>query len=661
MTEPFEPIEAATGPGEAQSNAQTLARILGEAFPEVVTEGGIDFDALREAVGEEASSPVAERFGLSWPGKSASRRLALLPPTGTLLPRPDKSVDWDSTKNIFIEGDNLETLRLLRRAYAGKVDVIYIDPPYNTGSDLVYHDSRVTPKDEFEAQVGERDSKGKLVKNTDASGRRHSAWLDMMHPRLWAARDLLKQTGVVIAAIDDNEHANLRLLLDQVFGSENFLANVVWQGSGKNDARFTSGGLDYMLIYAANKGVLVANDVRFKEPKRGYDLVVAAAQKAWEKSGHKADVATALFREWWKSKPDTEKGLTNYNEIDDQGRAFRRSDLGSPNPRENLKYDLLHPVTGKPVAMHPNGWRYARETMDAYLAEDRIAFGQDHTFTAAFKRLLEDQDLQAIRPSFEQDRAAQSRRLEALMGENVFDFPKDVGVLATWIDAVTQSNAEAVVLDFFAGSGSTGHAVMDLNAADGGRRQYILVQLDEAIEHPKYSSIADIARERLCRAGNAISTERGLDSGSLDLGFRSYCLAESNVRKWDGAIGEQSLEDAVAMAVDNLLPGRTTDDLMVEMMLRLGVELTIPVESREVANSPLYSLGGGTMFAYFGTGITVDESKQIAQAIRGWRDEEGPVTAAAVIVRDTGFADSGAKLNLAAALNQAGITNLRSI
>lgn len=668
MTEPFEPIDTLTGPGETKFNAQTLARVLGEVFPEAVTDGGIDFETLRELVGDEALPPAAERFGLSWPGKAASRRLALLPPTGTLLPRPDESVEWDSTKNIVIEGDNLEVLRLLRRGYAGKVDVIYIDPPYNTGSDLVYHDSRVTPKGEYEVQAGERDDQGRLVKNTDSSGRRHAAWLDMMHPRLWAARDLLKETGIIIAAIDDNEHANLRLLLDQIFGSENFLANVVWQGSGKNDARFTSGGLDYMLIYAANRGVLVGKDVRFKTPKKGYDQVIDAGAKAWEKSKNNAAVATELFREWWRTRPDTEPGLKAYTEIDENGRIFTRDNLASPNPRENLRFDILHPRTGQPVPMHANGWRLSREAMDERIKRGQIIFGADHTTTPRFKRLLSDMDEQAIRPIVTKERAPASDGLARLLGEKVFDYPKDTGVLGTWINAVTGSNRDAVILDFFAGSASTGHAVMELNATDaledpevGGRRKYLLVQIDEAIDHAQYETIADVARERLRRAGETIAATHGLNAEFIDLGFRSYRLAESNTRKWNGTLGEQSLEDAIATAVDNLLPGRTTDDLLVEMMLRLGLELTTHVEQREVAGSPLYNLGGGAMFAYFGTGLTVEESKQIAQEIRAWRDEEGPVTETAVVVRDTGFANSAAKLNLAAALNQAGITNLRSI
>ncbi|WP_431836172.1 site-specific DNA-methyltransferase [Cellulomonas sp. Y8] len=662
MTEPFEPIDTLAGTGESKTNAQTLARLVSEVFPEAVIEDGIDFEALRELVGEEALPPAAERFGLSWPGKAASRRLALLPPTGTLLPRPDESVEWDSTKNLVIEGDNLEVLRLLRRGYAGKVDVIYIDPPYNTGSDLVYHDSRVTPKDEFETQVGERDGEGRLVKNTDASGRRHSAWLDMMHPRLWAARDMLSESGVVIAAIDDTEHANLRLLLDQVFGSENFLANVCWQGGVSALAKHTGGGLDYMLIYAKNAESHVEAIGQWRAKKKGAAEFIEVGKQIWSKSRSNPDVATNLFREWLKSNRSRfDTSISVYDRIDDTGRLFFAGDLANGMFRPNLQYDIFHPVTGRPVRMPEKGWRHEPGRMQANIEAGLVLFGPDESTIPTLKRYLEDYMTQVPSPSFYKDRRSATGELAAMVGPNVFDFPKDRTVLADWIETVTAGKRDATVLDFFAGSGSTGHAVMDLNAFDGGTRRYILVQLGEPLDKAGYPTIADMTRERLRRAGQRIKDELALGAEAIDLGFRSYRLAESNTRKWNGTIGEQSLEDAVATAVDNLLPGRTTDDLLAEMMLRLGLELTTPVEQRAVAGCPLYNLGGGTMFAYFGTGITVEESKQIAQVIRAWRDEESSVTEAAVVVRDTGFADSAAKLNLAAALNQAGITNLRSI
>jgi adenine-specific DNA-methyltransferase len=659
VTVEFAPINELDGSGEVHSNVAEVARL----FPDAVVDGTVDFDVLRDLLGGKATSAGTEGFGLRWPGMAAARHLSALPATMTLLPKPEESVDWESTKNIVIEGDNLEVLRLLRRGYTNSVDVIYIDPPYNTGNDFVYDDKRVATHAEHETEAGLRDEGGVLqagagsdrAKERKTGASRHSKWLSMMYPRLLVAHHLLKEAGVIIVAIDDHEHARLKLLLDRVFGAENFAANVVWQGSGKNDSRFTSGGLDYMLIYAKNRRVLVDRDVRWKEPKRGYDLVMEAAERAWIEAGHDASRATELFRDWWKTKPETEKGLANYTEIDDKGRVFRRDNLASPNPRKNLMYEVLHPDTGQPIAMHPNGWRLAKEKMQELIADGRILFGRDHNQTASFKRYLDQMADQAIRPAFNADRANASDALAALIGEGVFDYPKDPGVIGRWVNAVTESATDAVVLDFFAGSGSTGHAVMELNAADGGSRRYVLVQLDEPVNQDEYETIADITRERLRRAGEQIEDQRDADQPQIDTGFRSYRLAESNVKPWDGAA-----ELDLLAAVDNLAEGRTTDDLLVEMMLRLGIDLVTPVATREVAGSTLYSLAG-TMYAFFGTDVTVETADEIASAIVAWLDADPVDSDVTVVVRDTGFKDSSAKLNLAAALQQAGIKTLRSI
>lgn len=659
MTEDFTRLSDLDGPGEARSNVAELGRL----FPDAVVDGTVDLDVLRDLLGETSSAAGPEGFGLRWPGMSDARRLSTLPATMTLLPKPEESVDWDNTKNIVIEGDNLEVLRLLRRAYTNSVDVIYIDPPYNTGNDFVYNDTISATSAEHETVAGLRDEDGVLQIGTgsDRAGERrtggssHSKWLSMMYPRLLVAHHLLNETGVAIVAIDDIEHARLKLLMDRVFGAENFAANAVWQGSGKNDSRFTSGGLDYMLIYAKNKRLLVECDIRWKEPKRGYDLVVTAAERAWGVSGGDAGLATHEFRRWWKSKPDTEKGLTNYSEIDDAGRAYRRSDLRSPNPRPNLQYDILHPVTGQPVQMHRNGWAYSKERMDGLLAEGRILFGKDHTQTASYKRYLHETADQSIRPTISQDRANASDAVASLLGPGVFDYPKDTGIIGRWVNAVCGGREDSVVLDFFAGSGSTGHAVMELNASDGGSRRYVLVQLDEEVQKQGYQTIAAITRERLRRAGAQIAHSRRSDDKAIDNGFRSYRLAESNVKAWDGS-GELDL----LSAVDNLVEGRTTDDLLVEMMLRLGIDLVTPVSTREVAGNTLYSLAG-TLYAFFGTEVDVAMADQVAKAIVRWRHEEPADSDITVVVRDTGFNDSSAKLNLAEALKQAGIKTFRSI
>lgn len=660
MTTDFTPIDDLTGPGEARSTMDTLAGL----FPDAVVDGRIDLDVLRDLLGDDAEPAGTEAFGLRWPGMSEARRLSTLPPTGTLLPRPDESVNWDETKNIVIEGDNLEVLRLLRRGYTNKVDVIYIDPPYNTGNDFVYDDSRMSTVKEYETEAGLRDEDGATqagegsdrAQDRRAGASKHAKWLSMMYPRLLVAQQLLKDTGVIFAAIDDTEHARVKLLFDRVFGSENFAANIVWQGVGKNDARFTAGGLDYMLVYAKNLNLLVDNDVRWVEPKKGYQSVLDAASDAWNQSGHKPTTATEIFKKWWRSKPDTEKGLSAYSEIDETGHAYTRSPISSPNYRANLIYDVYHPVSGGIVPTPPNGWRYSREVMATKLESGRVLFGRTHVTPVRYKRYLHETESQIARPMFFQVRSKSSEDLRGLLGEDVFNHPKDIDVLARWINILTNASPQATVLDFFAGSGSTGHAVMDLNAADGGRRRYMLVQLDEALENEKYATIADIMRERLRRAGRLVGSAREPEAPTVDVGFRSYRLASSNINPWDGSVGQLDL----LSAVDNLVEGRSTDDFLVETMLRLGVELTTPVEQRDVAGSPLYNLGG-TLYAYFGTDVTTERANEIARAVVDWRDQEPVDSDVTVVVRDTGFVDSSAKLNLAAALDQAGITTLRSI
>jgi adenine-specific DNA-methyltransferase len=664
VTLDFEPVSDLTGSGEAKSNIDLLARL----FPDAVVDGTVDVDVLRDLLGDDAVPNTAEAFGLRWPGMAEARRLSTLPATGTLLPKPDESVDWDTTRNLVIEGDNLEVLRLLRRGYTNKVDVIYIDPPYNTGNDFVYDDKRTTSQAEHETAAGQRDDEGVLqvgegsdrAQDRKAGASLHTKWLSMMYPRLLVAHHLLKETGVIIVAIDDTEHARLKLLMDRIFGAENFAANVVWQGSGRNDARFTSAGIDYMLIYAKSRTALIQGDVRWTEKKTGGAEVTEAARRAWEESGHDPAVATESLKNWWKNAPhDIARGLggsRGYKEIDEDGRVFARDNLRSPNPRKNLMYDLPHPVTGLPVRMHPNGWVYSRETMARKISEGRILFGEDESVGPRHKRFLDELEDQPIRPVFERDRAAAGLYLRRLLGSDAFAYPKDHTVLAKWINAVSESNSDAVILDFFAGSGSAGQAVMDLNAADGGTRRYILVQLDEPVERDGYTTIADITRERLNRAGKQIASKLTLDAADIDTGFRSYRLASSNVKAWDGTPDQLDLLGAV----DNLVTGRTTDDLLVETMLRLGVDLTTPLEKRKVAGSTLYNLAG-TLFAYFGTDITVERANEVAKALVAWRDEDPGDADTTVVVRDTGFVDAAAKLNFAAALEQADFTTLRSI
>ena len=366
----------------------------------------------------------------------------------------------DAPWHVVINGENFHALQALRSTHREKVDLIYIDPPYNTGNDgWIYNDRYVDQNDRAKS----------------------SKWLSFMERRLLIARDLLKPTGVVIAAIGDEEHHRLRMLLDQIFGPDNFLADVVWQGGRKNDARYVSTGADYMLIFARAEEVLTQAGTRWRERKPGAETALAAAAEIWKESEGNHEMATKRWREWmrdFKKEGIASDAVTRFVTLDADGRPIRiDGNLRSPNPRRNLQYDLLHPVTQKPVKMHPNGWVYARDRMDELVAEGRVVFGKDHTVTANFKRYLDDSDDQAPLAFFASERATASRYLAAILGDRRFPNPKGPDVLMRWIDIVAPS--DAVVLDFFGGSGTTTEAVMRLNAADGGTRQSILVTNNE--------------------------------------------------------------------------------------------------------------------------------------------------------------------------------------
>lgn len=622
--------------------ARNVKRVA-ELFPQVITESrdaegnvtlAIDFDLLRQELSDHVVDGPQERYQLDWPGKRAAAFAANAPIAKTLRPVRAESVDFDTTKNLFIEGDNLEALKLLQESYLGKVKLIYIDPPYNTGNDFVYEDDFAESSADYLERSGQKSDTGdRLVANTEANGRFHSDWLSMMYARLKLARSLLTDDGVMIVAIDDHEHANLRSMLDQVFGPDNFLANVVWQGSGKNDARFTSGGIDYMLIYARSQSALVEADVRFKTPKRGYDDVAAAAQRCWVESGQDSVRATELFRAWWRSKPDVEPGLAAYSDIDTEGRAYTRDNLRSPNPRVNLMYDVPHPRTGEPVKRHPNGWVYAKDRMQTLIEEGRILFGEDHTTTPRLKRFLSDMSTQAIRPLVLQERAPASDALTRLLGGKFFDYPKDTGVLGAWVDAATSGDKQAIILDFFAGSGSTAHAVMNLNAADQGNRRFILVQLDESANHPDYETIAGIARERLRRAGAQAQQTAGLFGANLDVGFRSLHIATTNMANTHST-ADDLVQIALTEAVDSVKPDRTDDDLLFQVLLDWGLDLAAPITVEEVASRRVLSVDDDALMACFAKDITDEVVKMIAA--------RHPLRA---VFLDAGFATDAARIN----------------
>lgn len=364
----------------------------------------------------------------------------------------------DKPFHTVINAENYHALQTLLFTHRGQVDCIYIDPPYNTGNEgWIYNDKYVAGDDHY----------------------KHSKWLAFMERRLLLAKELLKPTGVIVVAIGDEEHHRLRMLMDDVFEAQNFISDVVWQGGRKNDSRYVSNGADYMLIYCRDEAELVARGVQWSDRKAGVDDALAAAARAWAESNGDDMAATKAFRAWLRSnKERLTDGVARYNAIDSSGRVYFAGDLSSPNPRPNLRYDLLHPVTGVAVKMNPNGWRASREAMDELLAADRVLFGSDHTSTAYYKRFLEDQTEETVGSVFERDRRASGLHLKKILGEVRFPNPKDHEVLMRWLRIV--AGPDAVALDFFGGSGTTAEAIMRLNAEDGGSRRAILVTNNEA-------------------------------------------------------------------------------------------------------------------------------------------------------------------------------------
>nr|WP_229675007.1 site-specific DNA-methyltransferase [Terrabacter tumescens] len=619
---------------------------IAELFPTVVTETldadgnpirAVDFDALRQELSNHIVEGPQERYQLDWPGKRAAALAANAPIAMTLRPVREESIDFDTTKNLFIEGDNLEALKLLQESYLGKVKVIYIDPPYNTGNDFVYDDVFAESSADYLARSGQKSETGdRLVANTEANGRFHSDWLSMMYSRLKLARGLLTDDGIIITAIGDHEHANLRLLLDQVFGAQNFISDVVWQGGRKNDSRYVSNGADYMLIYAKNETQLSELGVRWREPKVGLDTALAKAASIWS-TRQSDDDASVQWKAWLKSKKTA-------GEITDSVARYDQLQSGTGRPmntygnitwpgRGGPRYEVLHPTTRKPVSLPKTGWRFQNDEMDRRIAAGQIWFGADETAIPRGISFLDETNEQVAISVFEQDRKAASTDMRNLMGEIVFENPKDRRVLARWIRLVTGGTKDAVVLDFFAGSGSTGHAVMDLNALDGGDRRYILVQLDEEVHHPHYDTIASIARERLRRAGVQAKQAAGLLGADLDVGFRSLHVATTNMAD-TLATPDDLTQYALSEAVGSVKPDRTDEDLLFQVLLDWGLDLAESIMAEDIGGRRVLSVADDALVACFADEVTDAIVQHIAN--------RHPLRA---VFLDAGFPSDAARIN----------------
>lgn len=641
---------------------------LKELFPDAFTDGSIDFDVLRQLLGDASTlDEDDEKYGLNWYGKKQARQIALTPSAGTLLPCPDQSINWDFTHNLAIEGDNLEVLKLIQKSYANKVKIIYIDPPYNTGKEFIYPDRFQDNLSTYLKYTGQTDSEGlKLSSNTETGGRKHTNWLNMMYPRLKVARNLLSQDGFIFISIGEDEVANLKKLCDEVFGEENAVATFIWDGGRKNDSKKVSLSHEYIVVYGKASGFIDAESdpTLWRERKEGIDEIYKAYESGKSKYGADWPRISKHIQEFYRNLPQdhSAKSHEHYRFADENGVYFA-SDLSGPDDgrKSRPKYSVVHPVTGKSVTIPSRGWRWEEPRMRAEISANRVHFGQDETSIPNGKVYLRENEWQAPSSVFYKDRRAASGALKKLMGEKVFDFPKDVSVLSKLVSLVARDGDMA--LDFFGGSGSFAEAVLRHNTEKDSNVRFAIVQLPEPLEEGSrpwnlgYRNIFDIAIDRIRRVGDSIKSSFPEFEG--DVGFRVFKLSDSNLVSW--IPDRADLEATLLSHKDHIVEGRSEIDVLYELLLKRGIDLSVPVETKELAGKSVYSVGFGVLFACLCTSIEMKDVDVLAKGILDWHKQLDPETDTHVFFRDSAFADDIAKTNMAAILEQNGIRHVRSL
>lgn len=598
----------------AQLNLDALYQIAPSCFTEVADPdtGGvkrvINFDVLRQLLGDNAVEDAPEAYDFNWVGKQAARAEVLQPTKKTLRPVKEDSVDWDNTQNLYIEGDNLEVLKLLQKSYLGKVKMIYIDPPYNTGNDFVYHDDFAMSADEYAEASGSVDELGnKYIKNMDSNGRFHSDWCSMMYSRLMVARSLLKEDGVIFISIDDNENYNLRKICDEIFGSSNFIAEIVWERAYApiNMVKHFSKSHDYILCYAKDINKPVCNGL-----------------------------------------PRPESTNAKYSNPDNDPRGLWRTDNLSVGPVVPSKvYEIITP-SGR-VCLPPKGrcWLYTKERYEEMVADNRIWFGENGDNVPAPKRFLSEVK-QGLTPmtiwkytdvGHTQDSMRELRDL--FDGEKVFDYSKPVKLMKQIVRLYTNSNENDIILDFFSGSASTAHAVLELNAEDNGNRHFMMVQLqeetplDSEARKNGYMTIPEIGRDRIIRAASKILKEHP-EFINQDKGFRVFRLDEGNYEDVKRSPKEFK-QDQLDLFLNNIKTDRNDLDLLFGCMLDWGVQLSLPMTQEVVDGKTIYTVNDGDLVACFAENVSEEVVKAMA--------EKMPLR---VIFRDSCFAQDADKINI---------------
>ena len=653
-------------PNKADENFHKLAALFPNAVTETINENGevvraIDKDVLMQEISTTVVEGKDERYQFTWPDKKKSVLLANAPISKTLRPCREESMGKDGTpggfdsENLYIEGDNLEVLKLLQETYLGKVKMIYIDPPYNTGNDFVYEDDFAQSTDEYLANSGQFDEDGnRLVTNTESNGRFHTDWLNMIYPRLKLAKDLLTEDGAIFISIDENEVSALKLVCDEVFGATNFIAELIWAAGRKNDSKYISVSHEYVLCYFRNAEYMAEHKIVWREKKQGLTDIYAEYETLKKKYGCEFASMEKELKNWYKNLPDghAAKDHSHYNKIDDKG-IFFASDISWPGGG-GPKYEIKNPQTGKPVKIPSRGWLTNKDTMMQWIAEGRVYFGKDEAAVPTIKSYLFEHEYGVPYSVFYKDGRAASKRLASLMGDKVFENPKDEEVIQRFIQFCAVNDGD-VILDFFSGSATTAHALLRANVEQNINRKFVLVQLPELIDPSKASSekskkvaqnavklldsihakhnICEIGKERIRRAGAKIKEENPMGTVDLDVGFRVLKCDTSNMKDvyYTPDEFDASMFDLLA---DNIKEDRTPEDLLFQVMLDLGVLLSSKIEETVIAGKKVFKVEGNFLMACFDRDVTNEVIEAIAK--------EKPIYS---VMRDSSLANDSVATN----------------
>ena len=610
--------------GASMNLVQENLKKLKEIFPEIFIEGRIDFDLLRQICnggGVQDLVDSKERYSLTWNGKTRARQIAQEVSTGTLRPAKEESKNWNNTENIYIEGDNLEVLKLLQKSYHGKIKMIYIDPPYNTGKDFVYKDNFKDNIENYKGITGQINKEGiKLTTNTETNGRYHSDWLNMMYPRLKLARNLLTDDGVIFISIDDNEQANLKKICDEIFGEEN-IEQMIWN----KEAEGSSGTLKVTQRFRKNhEYVLILYKMKeITEFKKINEALIGR-----ENELQTANLAVNIEKE--------DKNHKNY-------------------------YKIMNPLGDEFLRQ----WKWSKEEVDKLISENLIYWGSDGHKQPRLIIPTDERRTTYLLSILNYGGTTVGRKdFEEIMGNRIeFSYPKPIILLKKILDTVTNGEENDIILDFFSGSSTTAHSVIQLNAEDGGSRRYIMVQLpevcDESSEAYKagYKNICEIGKERMRRAGEKIKLDESLpleNREKLDIGFKVFKLDTSNIKGWD--TNTEDLQQTLLDSMENIKSDRNSLDVLYEILLKYGLDLNIPIEE----NKDFYSIGGGSLLVSLNKEINDEIINSICKEYKNLLeiDKEFKTT---VILRDNSFKNDVDKTNAIKKLEQVGINEIRSI